>query len=71
MNSAEKDDSFGEDGAIKVVYDNLRQGEKTSPDAARKFIASRLFEVRRYDLANVGRYKINDKLRGMKCQNTL
>ena len=62
MNSAGKDDTFGEDEAIKVLYDNLRQGEKTSPDAARKFIASRLFEVRRYDLANVGRYKVNDKL---------
>ena len=62
MNSANKDDTFGEDEAIKVLYDNLRQGEKTSPDAARKFIASRLFEVRRYDLANVGRYKVNDKL---------
>ncbi len=62
MNSAGKDDTFGEDEAIKVLYDNLRQGEKTSPDAARKFIASRLFEVRRYDLAKVGRYKVNDKL---------
>ena len=61
-NSANKDDTFGEDDAIKALYDNLRQGEKTSADAARKFIASRLFEVRRYDLANVGRYKVNDKL---------
>ena len=62
INSADKDETFGEDEAIKILYDNLRQGEKTSPDAARKFIASRLFEVRRYDLANVGRYKVNDKL---------
>ena len=58
----EKDDSFREDDAIKKIYDNLRPGEKTSPDTARKYIASRLFEVRRYDLAKVGRYKFNKKL---------
>ena len=58
----DKDETFGEDDAIKKLYDNLRPGEKTSADTARKFIASRLFETRRYDLANVGRYKVNDKL---------
>ena len=61
-NSLAKDFSLSEDTAVVSIYDNLRQGEKTSPDAARKFIASRLFETRRYDLANVGRYKVNDKL---------
>lgn len=61
-NTFGKDDSFAEDDAIRQLYDVLRPGEKTSADTARKFIASRLFEVRRYDLANVGRYKINKKL---------
>ena len=61
-NTFAKDDSFAEDDAIRQLYDVLRPGEKTSADTARKFIASRLFEVRRYDLANVGRYKINKKL---------
>lgn len=58
----EKDESFREDDAIRKIYDNLRPGEKTSPDTARKYIASRLFEVRRYDLAKVGRFKFNKKL---------
>ena len=62
QNSFDKDESFGEDDAVKKLYDNLRPGEKTSADTARKFIASRLFEVRRYDLAKVGRYKFNQKL---------
>ena len=62
QNSFDKDESFGEDDAVKKLYDNLRPGEKTSADTARKFIASRLFEVRRYDLAKVGRYKVNKKL---------
>ena len=61
-NTLAKDDSFGEDDAIQKLYERLRPGEKTSADTARKFIASRLFDVRRYDLANVGRYKVNRKL---------
>lgn len=61
-NTFKKDECFAEDDSIRVLYDVLRPGEKTSADTARKFIASRLFEVRRYDLASVGRYKLNKKL---------
>ena len=61
-NTFAKDQSFGEDDAIRELYDKLRPGEKTSADTARKFIASRLFDVRRYDLARVGRHKVNKKL---------
>ncbi len=61
-NTFDKDDYFGEDDSIRALYDVLRPGEKTSADNARKFIASKLFEVRRYDLAKVGRYKLNKKL---------
>ncbi len=61
-NTFEKDMSFAEDDAIKELYDKIRPGEKTSADTARNFIAGRIFEHRRYDLAQVGRYKINKKL---------
>ena len=61
-NTFEKDFSFGEDDAIKELYDKLKPGEKVSADKARTSIAGRLFEVRRYDLASVGRYKVNKKL---------
>ena len=61
-NSFEKDESFGEDDAVRKIYDVLRPGEKPSADSARKFISLRLFDVRRYDLAKVGRYKVNKKL---------
>ena len=60
--SNKKENIMGDDDAVKLLYSKLRPDEKTSPDTARKFIASRLFEVRRYDLAEVGRYKINKKL---------
>ena len=61
-NTLNKDDSFGSDDALKQLYDRLRPGENANPDGARNFLASRLFESRRYDLASVGRYKVNKKL---------
>ncbi len=61
-NTFEKDDSFGSDDALEQLYDKLRPGEKSTPDGARAYLASRLFDNRRYDLASVGRYKVNKKL---------
>jgi len=48
--------------AIKEVYSKLRQGETATEDGAKAFLVSRLFDAKRYDLAEVGRYKINKKL---------
>ena len=48
--------------AIKEVYSKLRQGETATIDGAKSFLMSRLFDSKRYDLAEVGRYKINKKL---------
>ena len=62
MNTFEKDDTFGTDDALEELYDKLRPGEKATPEGARSYLASRLFETRRYDLASVGRYKVNKKL---------
>ena len=62
LNTFDKDDAFGSDDALEQLYDKLRPGEKANPEAARNFLASRLFEARRYDLASVGRYKVNKKL---------
>ncbi len=50
------------DEAIKEVYSKLRQGETATVDGAKSFLVSRLFDSKRYDLAEVGRYKINKKL---------
>lgn len=62
QNTLEKDDTFGSDDALEQLYDKLRPGEKANPEGARNYLASRLFEIRRYDLASVGRYKVNKKL---------
>ena len=61
-NTFAEDTTYGEDDAVKKLYSYLRPGEKSTADAARKFISGRLFDMRRYDLASVGRYKINKKL---------
>lgn len=58
----EKDTSTNSEDAAIEVYAKLRQGEKVPVDGARNFIATRLFEDRRYDLQKVGRYKYNIKL---------
>lgn len=61
-NTFEKDDAFGSDDALEQLYDKLRPGEKSTPDGARSYLVGRLFDNRRYDLASVGRYKVNKKL---------
>ncbi len=57
-----KDTAEDSKEAIKEVYSKLRQGETATVDGAKSFLASRLFDAKRYDLAEVGRYKINKKL---------
>ena len=61
-NTFEKDECFGSDDALTQLYDKLKPGEKSTPDGARNYLANHLFDTRRYDLANVGRYKVNKKL---------
>jgi len=57
-----KDTTTSSVEAIKEVYSKLRQGETATEDGAKAFLISRLFDAKRYDLAEVGRYKINKKL---------
>ena len=61
-NTLDKDEAFGSDDALEQLYDKLRPGEKATPENARAYLCSRLFDTRRYDLASVGRYKVNKKL---------
>ena len=48
--------------ALKDIYDRLRPGEPKTAESARSLLTARFFDPRRYDLAPVGRYKINKKL---------
>ena len=48
--------------ALKDIYERLRPGEPKTADSSRNLLNTRFFDPRRYDLAAVGRYKINKKL---------
>jgi DNA-directed RNA polymerase subunit beta len=50
------------DEALKDVYERLRPGEPKTADSSRSLLYARFFDPKRYDLASVGRYKINKKL---------
>jgi DNA-directed RNA polymerase subunit beta len=66
-NTIEKDlhknasDSRTEEG-LKDIYERLRPGEPKTADSSRNLLNARFFDPRRYDLAAVGRYKVNKKL---------
>ena len=58
----EKDTTTKTDEGMIEIYKRLRPGEPPTLDSARTLINSLFFDARRYDLANVGRYKYNKKL---------
>ncbi len=58
----EKDLTTDAKEAILEVYSKLRQGETATIEGAMSFFTSRLFDSKRYELAEVGRYKVNKKL---------
>ena len=51
-----------QDEALKEIYERLRPGEPKTAESSRSLLVARFFDPRRYDLAPVGRYKINKKL---------
>lgn len=61
-NTLEKDNTDSTDKALLEIYERLRPGEPPTVENAKSLLESRFFDPKRYDLANVGRYKINKKL---------
>ncbi|GAB3123141.1 DNA-directed RNA polymerase subunit beta [Streptomyces calidiresistens] len=60
----EKDHTQGQDDALLDIYRKLRPGEPPTREAAQTLLENLYFNPKRYDLAKVGRYKINRKLGG-------
>ncbi|CAN5584034.1 DNA-directed RNA polymerase subunit beta [soil metagenome] len=58
----EKDHTSGQDDALLDIYRKLRPGEPPTREAAQTLLDNYYFNGKRYDLAKVGRYKINKKL---------
>ncbi|WP_248510347.1 DNA-directed RNA polymerase subunit beta [Sporosarcina sp. NCCP-2222] len=61
-NTLEKDNTENSEKALLEIYERLRPGEPPTLDSAKSLLYSRFFDAKRYDLANVGRYKMNKKL---------
>lgn len=59
----EKDNSDSEEEALVEIYKRLRPGEPPTVDSARSLLETLFFDPKRYDLAGVGRYKLNKKLK--------
>ncbi|MGW7483518.1 DNA-directed RNA polymerase subunit beta, partial [Nonomuraea muscovyensis] len=58
----EKDHTAGQDDALLDIYRKLRPGEPPTKVSAQTLLENLYFNPKRYDLAKVGRYKINKKL---------
>ncbi|MBQ6731678.1 MAG: DNA-directed RNA polymerase subunit beta [Paludibacteraceae bacterium] len=61
-NSLQKDPSNSEKEATNYIYRQLRNAEPTDDASAREVINNLFFSEKRYDLGDVGRYRINKKL---------
>ncbi len=62
MATLEKDHTTGQDDALLDIYRKLRPGEPPTKEAAQALLDNLYFNPKRYDLAKVGRYKLNKKL---------
>ena len=58
----EKDHTTNQEDALIDIYRKLRPGEPPTVDSAQGLLDNLFFNERRYDLARVGRYKLNKKL---------
>ncbi|WP_039234382.1 DNA-directed RNA polymerase subunit beta [Bacillus thermotolerans] len=61
-NTLEKDNTENTEKALIEIYERLRPGEPPTVENAKSLLISRFFDPKRYDLASVGRYKMNKKL---------
>lgn len=62
QNTLDKDNTDSTEKALLEIYERLRPGEPPTVENAKSLLFSRFFDPKRYDLASVGRYKINKKL---------
>ena len=58
----EDDDTFTAEEGLLDVYKKIRPGDPPTVESAESLLRSYFFDVKRYDLSRVGRYKMNKKL---------
>lgn len=69
-NSLSRDATKSEEEALIELYEKMRPGEPASVDTARDYLNQLFFDSRRYDLHEVGRYKLNRRL-GLDLDNDI
>ena len=62
QNTLEKDHVETQEEALEDIYRKLRPGEPPTAESARTLLENLFFNPKRYDLARVGRYKVDKKL---------
>ncbi len=62
VKTIQKDVARSEEDALEAIYRQLRSGEAPDLETARGLIEKLFFNPKRYDLGEVGRYRINEKL---------
>lgn len=58
-----RDNTDSNEDALIEIYKRLRPGEPPTVESARSLLETLFFDPKRYDLANVGRYKLQKKLK--------
>ena len=61
LNTMTKDPSKNTEEALNIVYQLLRSGEPPNLETAQKFIERIFFNPKKYDLGEVGRYRLNQQ----------
>jgi len=61
-NTLRKDSALSQADALETIYRHLRSGEPPDIDTAKQFLERLFFNAKRYDLGEVGRYRLNKKL---------
>ncbi|MGI8870671.1 MAG: DNA-directed RNA polymerase subunit beta, partial [Mycobacteriales bacterium] len=70
LETLEKDHVAGQDDALLDIYRKLRPGEPPTRESAQTLLDNLFFNSKRYDLAKVGRYKVNKKLETSQAMDT-
>src|SRR5690554_5842558 len=63
MNTLRKDPTWDERSALGEVYQQIRSGEMPDPETARAILERLFFSDKKYDLGEVGRYRLNKRLK--------
>jgi DNA-directed RNA polymerase subunit beta len=63
LKTIKKDTSANQESALKKIYNLIRPGDPPNLETARSLLQRMFFTPKRYDLAPVGRYKINRRLK--------